>query len=112
MPESPIRGSIFHHPAARACVCVIAAASMPRAYAQASKVTEIAIRGNSHISADTITAVLRSKVGEEFSETVMNADDFVQGLKRHWFLRSAFRSETNVTHSAPVPVPSPKHRGQ
>ena len=46
------------------------------------------------------------------SKTVVGADDFVQGLKRHWFLRSAFRSETNTTLPAPVPVLSPKQRGQ
>ncbi len=45
------------------------------------------------------------------SKTVVGADDFVQGLKRHWFLRSAFRNETNATPSAPVPVLSPKQRG-
>jgi ABC-type transporter Mla subunit MlaD len=27
------------------------------------------------------------------SKTVMDADDFVQGLKRHWLLRSAFKKE-------------------
>ena len=26
------------------------------------------------------------------SKTVMDSDDFVQGLKRHWLLRSAFKS--------------------
>ncbi len=35
------------------------------------------------------------------SKTVMDADDFVQGLKRHWFLRSAFKTEqTNETKEA------------
>lgn len=30
------------------------------------------------------------------SRTVMDADDLVQGLKRHWLLRSAFKSKTNA----------------
>jgi ABC-type transporter Mla subunit MlaD len=35
------------------------------------------------------------------SKTVTDADDFVQGLKRHWLLRSAFKTEeTNETKKA------------
>lgn len=30
------------------------------------------------------------------SKSVIDADDFVQGLKRHWLLRSAFKSKTNA----------------
>jgi ABC-type transporter Mla subunit MlaD len=45
------------------------------------------------------------------SKAVMDADDLVQGLKRHWLLRSAFRSKTNAPTSAPSTAPrltSPK----
>ena len=27
------------------------------------------------------------------SELIINADDMIQGLKRHWFLRSAFKND-------------------
>jgi hypothetical protein len=33
------------------------------------------------------------------SRTVTDADEFVQGLKRHWFLRSAFK--TKATNAPP-----------
>jgi ABC-type transporter Mla subunit MlaD len=42
------------------------------------------------------------------SKTVTDADDLVQGLKRHWFLRSGFRAKTNT---AP-PLHSPKMQGR
>jgi hypothetical protein len=47
------------------------------------------------------------------SETVIHADQFVQGLKRHWLLRSAFKTKaTNAPPTAPVaPLRSPKGRG-
>jgi ABC-type transporter Mla subunit MlaD len=38
------------------------------------------------------------------SKTVMDADDLVQGLKRHWLLRSAFKSENAATKTN-VPPP-------
>jgi ABC-type transporter Mla subunit MlaD len=42
------------------------------------------------------------------SSAVVNADDLVQGLKRHWLLRSAFKGKTN----APPPrLSSPKDSG-
>jgi len=44
------------------------------------------------------------------SKAVIDADDLVQGLKRHWLLRSAFRTKTNAT-TAPAVSPrlgSPK----
>jgi hypothetical protein len=48
------------------------------------------------------------------SKAVTDADDFVQGLKHHWLLRSAFKSE-NKTTNAPVrhsePALSPKLQG-
>ena len=30
------------------------------------------------------------------SKIVVDTDDFVQGLKRHWLLRSAFKKATNA----------------
>ena len=46
------------------------------------------------------------------AKTVVDADDLVQGLKRHWFLRSGFRNTTNAPPSSSSVVPSPKQRGQ
>lgn len=40
------------------------------------------------------------------SRTVMDADDFVQGLKRHWLLRSAFK--TAATNAPATPAKSPR----
>lgn len=40
------------------------------------------------------------------SKTVMDADDLVQGLKRHWLLRSAFK--TKATNAPPAKSISPK----
>ncbi len=44
------------------------------------------------------------------SDAVIHADDLVQGLKRHWLLRSAFKTKsTNAPPAAPVaPLRSPK----
>jgi ABC-type transporter Mla subunit MlaD len=45
------------------------------------------------------------------SKAVMDADDLVQGLKRHWLLRSAFKTKnTNAPSGGPGPVQSPKGR--
>ena len=45
----------------------------------------------------------------EISRTIVDADSFVQGLKRHWLLRSAFRAkDTNAPPAAPPPLHSPK----
>jgi ABC-type transporter Mla subunit MlaD len=48
----------------------------------------------------------------QISTTVIHADEFVQGLKRHWLLRSAFKSKkTNAppaTARSPAAVPSHK----
>ena len=47
------------------------------------------------------------------SKAVVDADDLVQGLKRHWLLRSAFRTKTVTTNKPPAqPLMSPKERGQ
>ena len=44
------------------------------------------------------------------SKTVTDADDFVQGLKRHWLLRSAFKSENAAakTNAPSAKAVSPK----
>jgi hypothetical protein len=48
------------------------------------------------------------------SDAVVHADQFVQGLKRHWLLRSAFKTkDTNAAPAAPVaPLRSPKDEGR
>jgi ABC-type transporter Mla subunit MlaD len=51
----------------------------------------------------------------EISAAVVNADDLVQGLKRHWLLRSAFKGKTNAPSATPTTTPrhlSPKQQGQ
>lgn len=46
------------------------------------------------------------------SDAVVHADDLLQGLKRHWLLRSAFKAKaTNAPPAAPAaPVRSPRNR--
>jgi ABC-type transporter Mla subunit MlaD len=46
------------------------------------------------------------------SKTVTDADDFVQGLKRHWLLRSAFKSENAAakTNAPPLDLRPPRQR--
>jgi ABC-type transporter Mla subunit MlaD len=58
-----------------------------------------------------ITSNLNSQVAantnllEAISKTITDADTFVQGLKRHWLLRSAFRDkETNAPALAPPDI--------
>lgn len=50
------------------------------------------------------------------SQAVVDTDNLVQGLKKHWFLRSAFRDTTNkpppASDAPVVPVLSPKAREQ
>jgi ABC-type transporter Mla subunit MlaD len=50
----------------------------------------------------------------EISRAIVNADSFVQGLKHHWLLRSAFKTkDTNALPVAPtVPLRSPKAKGK
>jgi hypothetical protein len=49
------------------------------------------------------------------SKAVTDSDDFVQGLKRHWLLRSAFKKENKKTNAPPeksaTPALSPKQQG-
>jgi MlaD protein len=45
------------------------------------------------------------------SKTIMDTDDFVQGLKRHWLLRSAFAvKSTNAPASSTQPLLPPRMR--
>jgi ABC-type transporter Mla subunit MlaD len=48
----------------------------------------------------------------EISRAIVNADSFVQGLKRHWLLRSAFRTkDTNAAPAVPsAPLRAPKEK--
>jgi ABC-type transporter Mla subunit MlaD len=46
------------------------------------------------------------------SKAVVDADDLVQGLKRHWLLRSAFREKPSQSTNAPTPLHSPRGREQ
>jgi hypothetical protein len=50
----------------------------------------------------------------EISRAIVNADSFVQGLKRHWLLRSAFRTrDTNAPLTLPPePLRSPKDQNE
>jgi hypothetical protein len=50
----------------------------------------------------------------EISRAIINADSFVQGLKRHWLLRSAFRTrDTNAPPAAtPEQLRSPKDQSE
>ena len=58
---------------------------------------------NSQVQANT-------NVVGQLSQTIVHADEFVQGLKRHWLLRSAFKAkDTNAPASRPTkPLGSPK----
>ena len=53
-----------------------------------------------------------SNMLSQISGAIVTADTFVQGLKRHWLLRSAFRTKaTNAPAAAPPePLRSPKDR--
>ena len=48
----------------------------------------------------------------EISRAIVNADSFLQGLKRHWLLRSAFRNKDANAPPAPplAPLHSPKDK--
>ena len=53
-----------------------------------------------------------SNLVSAISDTITHYDQFVQGLKHHWLLRSAFKTKkTNEPPSAPVqPLTSPKEK--
>jgi hypothetical protein len=50
----------------------------------------------------------------EISRTIVHADEFVQGLKRHWLFRSAFKSKTPKPPAStpPPPLLSPKEKSE
>jgi hypothetical protein len=65
-------------------------------------ISDITSNLNSQVQANTnmLTAI---------STAIVDADNLVQGLKRHWLLRSAFKGEK--TNRPPVkPTPSPRQR--
>lgn len=66
------------------------------------------ITSNLNAQVEANTNVLSS-----ISEAIQHTDQFVQGLKRHWLLRSAFREKTtNAPPTAPAqPLRSPKDPG-
>ena len=63
---------------------------------------------NSQVQANT-------NILSRISKTIVDADDFVQGLKRHWLFRSAFKKEDRATQKpqgAPtLPLRSPRDQG-
>src|SRR3569833_1900398 len=58
---------------------------------------------------------VNTNVLSNISKAVTDADDLVQGLKHHWLLRSAFKSENKKTNAPPEkaanPALSPKMQG-
>jgi len=58
-----------------------------------------------------ITSNLNSQVQvntnlvKSLSDTIVHSDEFIQGLKRHWLLRSAFK--TKKTNALPAAVSKP-----
>src|SRR5207249_8254797 len=58
---------------------------------------------NSQVQANT-------NVVSQLSRAIVDTDDLVQGLKRHWLLRSAFK--TKSTNAPTEPVRSPKEKGK
>lgn len=64
------------------------------------------IENLARITGDLHTQVRdNSNIVSELSRLIVDADDLVQGLKRHWLLRPAFRGS-----SAKPATPSPKFR--
>jgi ABC-type transporter Mla subunit MlaD len=67
-----------------------------------------------------ITSNLNNQVQENtnmlgaISRAITDADDLVQGFKRHWLLRSAFKNKsTNAPpQTPPVPLRSPKEKDE
>jgi len=53
-----------------------------------------------------------SNILSSISQIVVDTDKFVQGLKRHWLLRSAFKSENAAakTNAPPPDLRSPRQR--
>jgi len=58
---------------------------------------------------------VNSNILSNVSDTVTNANDFIQGLKHHWLLRSAFKKEFTNAPAAPKvtnPALSPRMQDQ
>jgi hypothetical protein len=56
---------------------------------------------------------VNSNILAQISKAVEDADDFVQGLKRHWLLRSAFKTKkTNAPAKPTEPLESPKEKAR
>jgi methyl-accepting chemotaxis protein len=55
-----------------------------------------------------------SNVVKELSDIIMHTDEFVQGLKHHWLLRSAFKTPKTNTPAgrSGQPILSPRAAGQ
>lgn len=64
------------------------------------------ITSNLHAQVDANTNIV-----SELSTIIVNADDFVQGLKQHWLLRSAFKKEKKKDTNAPSFKPAQSPRG-
>lgn len=97
-------------------------ASAPPALQQATQLLARADRSIDTLTAEllstlehltAITGSLRQQVEantnllSHVSDALRHADELVQGLKRHWLLRSAFRARATDTH-APPPAPAPR----
>ena len=63
------------------------------------------ITSNLHAQVNANTNIV-----SEVSTIIVDADDFIQGLKHHWLFRSAFKHEQKPTgtNAVPQPVQSPK----
>jgi ABC-type transporter Mla subunit MlaD len=62
------------------------------------------ITSNLHAQVDANTNIVGN-----ISKIIVDTDDFVQGLKRHWLLRSAFKTkETNAPATTVKPLQSPR----
>lgn len=48
----------------------------------------------------------------EVSKLIIDTDDMVQGLKRHWLLRSAFKNKASATPPKRPPARSPRDAGR
>jgi hypothetical protein len=60
------------------------------------------ITSNLHAQVQSNTNILGN-----ISKIIVDTDDFVQGLKRHWLLRSAFK--VKKTNDPPTTLKSPRH---
>jgi len=50
---------------------------------------------------------VNTNVLSSISKTVVDTDNLVQGLKHHWLLRSAFKSENKKTNAPPEKISNP-----